>query len=370
MAQPTPLVAGPQPNLRQIRRSISTPNFRLSDEPDTTSSLDDTPVLPNSTFNKNELESAAMLPEYLRAQPAIVSHHKGFVKALTQVAAGWHPEEVVQQLNDNMRKKFPNAADDAMMTEYDLVTYMARHWPTDCDITAEAIAHERKMLLILPIETKDGWKFLKRSEDGWLRAMQLKGPGVKANATDGTENPDTEETVVASGSTSIMQNASNIELEDNAGTAASPQLNADDTETTQPTPVPKASETAPFGSRFNVLATTEDEDVVSAPSSTTGSQNPGQDAEQAPGKKRKNKNRKRKDKKVSINTATANAVTAPGNAQISPLSPGAPFWASDVATGQQALMIFQLFMVNALVIVVSLVVIGLILIGIFFVMHF
>ena len=376
MAQPAPLVEGPQPgsrpNLPQIRRSISTPNFSLSAEPETTSSLDDTYVLPNFTFDKNDLQFATMLPEYLRTQPAVVSHHKGFVQALTQVAAGWHPEEVVQQLNDNMRKKFPSAADDAMMTEYDLVTYMARHWATDCDITADAIAHERKMLSILPIETVNGWTFLKRSEDGWLRAMQLKGPDAKMNATDGTDTPDTEDTVVASGSASVTQDAGDIELGDQKGAPAGPQCDEETLEAAAPVSAPlpstpKVTEAAPVGSRFNILATIEDDDVGSVPTSTTGSHHPSQDGEQAPAKKRKNKNRKRKGKTAIIDTAIANAAVALGNAQILPSSPAAPFWASDVAPGQQALMIMQLFTL-VLLMATALVFVGFIVIGSFLLM--
>ena len=60
------------------------------------------------------------------------------------------------------------------LTEFDFVTHMARFWARCCGVTDEAIAHERIMMAMVPVITKDGLALVSKNQDGSWRLNEKK----------------------------------------------------------------------------------------------------------------------------------------------------------------------------------------------------
>jgi hypothetical protein len=97
--------------------------------------------------------------------------YKKFVRAWTLIAAGRHPQDVVDQLN-NSGTHSSNDSPANNITVYDLVTHMARMQAHSWDVSDETIAHERMTMYMVPVKTKDGVHMLRKDEDGWFRLMK------------------------------------------------------------------------------------------------------------------------------------------------------------------------------------------------------
>ena len=114
-------------------------------------------------------------------KPFSQARTKNFIKALTLVAAGRHPSDVV--------RKFPGLN----MTGHDLVTQMARFSARSWGVTDEQVSDESRMMLGIPEKNNNGdFAMLRKAEDGLLRVPMKKKVVVPKEFEDVATQPSPE----------------------------------------------------------------------------------------------------------------------------------------------------------------------------------
>ncbi|KAJ9605845.1 hypothetical protein H2200_009694 [Cladophialophora chaetospira] len=207
---------------------------------------------------------------------------KRFLRALKLIAAGRHPREVAAMT------KF---------TEYDLITYMARSCAISRGISDNVIAHERRMMTIVPIRNATGkMAMLEKDKSGWF--VEIGANGDSDSRLDCTNLCASENTTIDASSIAEDDCENHKEVESGTDSVKPPfEEDQDDPVSEEVPQVFIGHGECPVGSRFGILSVDEelqDEEIKSDAESLSLAKNVEEQATSV----KKNEKRKKKTKKA------------------------------------------------------------------------
>ena len=192
------------------------------------------------------IETTLSCPEY-----------KKFVKALTLIAAGRHPQEALAGLRHNSQIYFGDQ-NGTNLSEYDFITYLARICVHHCGVSNATISHELKMMPIVLIKTSSGEMAMhKRGDDGWFRIMDVRDAAGRKNGRGSCSGPGEEvhdDSSIVEGEGACAEKFETGAVSFNPSSEGYKPRNTPEIASGA---IPRPFE-APVGSRFGILSIEED----------------------------------------------------------------------------------------------------------------